>query len=304
MFGFEHKEQNLVKERENFMTFKLMTDSTADLDEVWAKDHDVEILGLHITLDGVVYETVGEKRLTSDVLLEHMKNGSKPTTSQINVGQFEEAFRRYAEAGEAVLYLAFSSVLSGTYQSAVMAREMVLEDFSEAVIEIVDTRAAAGGEGYLSILAEEARDKGQSLEETKEMVEDILPRLRTYFLVDDLYHLMRGGRLSKGSAIIGSLVNIKPLLWLEADGKLVPIAKVRGRKKGMKEMLAQASQDLAHDTVIVAYANDLASAQSLKESLLENPSINEVLIMPLGPVISTHVGPNTLAVFTIGEKAR
>lgn len=304
MFGFEHKKQNPVKERENFMTFKLMTDSTADLDEVWAKAHDVEILGLHITLDGVVYETVGEKRLTSDVLLEHMKNGSKPTTSQINVGQFEEAFRRYAEAGEAVLYLAFSSVLSGTYQSAVMAREMVLEDFSEAVIEIVDTRAAAGGEGYLSILAAEARDKGQSLQETKEMVEDILPRLRTYFLVDDLYHLMRGGRLSKGSAIIGSLVNIKPLLWLEADGKLVPIAKVRGRKKGMKEMLAQASQDLAHDTAIVAYANDLASAQSLKENLLENPSINEVLIMPLGPVITTHVGPNTLAVFTIGEKAR
>ena len=109
------------------MTFKLITDSTADLDENWAKDQDVEILGLHITLDGVVYETVGENRLTSDVLLERMKNGSKPTTSQINVGQFEEAFRRHAEAGDAVLYLAFSSVLSGTYQSAVMAREMILE---------------------------------------------------------------------------------------------------------------------------------------------------------------------------------
>lgn len=97
------------------MTFKLITDSTADLDESWAKDQDVEILGLHITLDGQVYETVGENRLTSDLLLERMKNGSKPTTSQINVGQFEEAFRRQAEAGEAVLYLAFSSVLSGTY---------------------------------------------------------------------------------------------------------------------------------------------------------------------------------------------
>ena len=215
------------------MTFKLITDSTADLDESWAKDQDVEILGLHITLDGQVYETVGEKRLTSDLLLERMKNGSKPTTSQINVGQFEEAFRRHAEAGEAVLYLAFSSVLSGTYQSAVMAREMILEEFPEAIIEIVDTLAAAGGEGYLSVLAVEARDQGQSLEETKAMIEDILPRLRTYFLVDDLYHLMRGGRLSKGSAIIGSLVNIKPLLWIEADGKLVPIAKVRGRKKGI-----------------------------------------------------------------------
>ena len=286
------------------MTFKLITDSTADLDESWAKDQDVEILGLHITLDGQVYETVGEKRLTSDLLLERMKNGSKPTTSQINVGQFKEAFRRHAEAGEAVLYLAFSSVLSGTYQSAVMAREMILEEFPEATIEIVDTLAAAGGEGYLSILAVEARDQGQSLEETKAMIEDILPRLRTYFLVDDLYHLMRGGRLSKGSAIIGSLVNIKPLLWIEADGKLVPIAKVRGRKKGMREMLQLASQDLAHSTAIVAYSTDLDGAQALKDSLLEDPTIDQVLIMPLGPVIATHVGPGTLAVFVIGNQAR
>lgn len=286
------------------MTFKLITDSTADLDESWAKDQDVEILGLHITLDGQVYETVGENRLTSDLLLERMKNGSKPTTSQINVGQFEEAFRRYAEAGEAVLYLAFSSVLSGTYQSAVMAREMILEEFPEATIEIVDTLAAAGGEGYLSILAVEARDQGKSLEETKAMIEDILPRLRTYFLVDDLYHLMRGGRLSKGSAIIGSLVNIKPLLWIEADGKLVPIAKVRGRKKGMREMLQLASQDLAHSTAIVAYSTDLDGAQALKDSLLESSAIDQVLIMPLGPVIATHVGPGTLAVFVIGKEAR
>ena len=286
------------------MTFKLITDSTADLDESWAKDQDVEILGLHITLDGQVYETVGENRLTSDLLLERMKNGSKPTTSQINVGQFKEAFRRHAEAGEAVLYLAFSSVLSGTYQSAVMAREMILEEFPEATIEIVDTLAAAGGEGYLSILAVEARDQGQSLEETKAMIEDILPRLRTYFLVDDLYHLMRGGRLSKGSAIIGSLVNIKPLLWIEADGKLVPIAKVRGRKKGMREMLQLASQDLAHSTAIVAYSTDLDGAQALKDSLLEDPTIDQVLIMPLGPVIATHVGPGTLAVFVIGNQAR
>ena len=185
-----------------------------------------------------------------------------------------------------------------------MAREMILEEFPEATIEIVDTLAAAGGEGYLSMLAVEARNQGQSLKETKAMIEDILPRLRTYFLVDDLYHLMRGGRLSKGSAIIGSLVNIKPLLWIEADGKLVPIAKVRGRKKGMREMLQLSSQDLDHSTAIVAYSTDLDGAQALKDSLLEEPAINQVLIMPLGPVIATHVGPGTLAVFVIGKEVR
>lgn len=286
------------------MTFKLLTDSTADLDENWATAHDVEILGLTIQLDGEIYETVGPNRLTSEKLLESMKNGGKPTTSQVNVGQFEESFRRHAQSGDAVLYLAFSSVLSGTYQSSMIARDLVLEEFPDATIEIVDTLAAAGGEGYLSVLAAAARDEGKTLEETKAMIIDILPRLRTYFLVDDLYHLMRGGRLSKTSAIMGSLANIKPLLWLDATGKLVPLAKIRGRKKALKEVVSQATKSIAHRTAVVAYANGLEGAESLKESLLEHDMIDEVLIMPLGPVISAHVGPGTLAVFTIGKDAR
>ena len=286
------------------MTFKLLTDSSADLDEIWATAHDVEILGLTIQLDGEIYETVGPNRLTSEKLLESMKNGGKPTTSQVNVGQFEESFRRHAQNGDAVLYLAFSSVLSGTYQSSMIARDLVLEEFPDATIEIVDTLAAAGGEGYLSVLAAAARDEGKTLEETKAMIIDILPRLRTYFLVDDLYHLMHGGRLSKTSAIMGSLANIKPLLWLDATGKLVPLAKIRGRKKALKEVVSQATKSIAHRTAVVAYANDLEGAEGLKESLLEHDMIDEVLIMPLGPVISAHVGPGTLAVFTIGKDAR
>lgn len=286
------------------MTFKLLTDSTADLDENWATAHDVEILGLTIQLDGEIYETVGPNRLTSEKLLESMKNGGKPTTSQVNVGQFEESFRRHAQNGDAVLYLAFSSVLSGTYQSSMIARDLVLEEFPDATIEIVDTLAAAGGEGYLSVLAAAARDEGKTLEETKAMIIDILPRLRTYFLVDDLYHLMHGGRLSKTSAIMGSLANIKPLLWLDATGKLVPLAKIRGRKKALKEVVSQATKSIAHRTAVVAYANGLEGAESLKESLLEHDMIDEILIMPLGPVISAHVGPGTLAVFTIGKDAR
>ena len=286
------------------MTFNILTDSTADLDEKWAQENKVELVGLTITLDDIAYETVGPNRLTSDRLLERMQEGSQPTTSQVNVGQFEEVFRRHAKNGDALLYIAFSSVLSGTYQSAVMARDMILDEYPEAVIEIVDTLAAAGGEGHLSILAAEARDQGKSLSETKAMIEAILPRLRTYFLVDDLYHLMRGGRLSKSSAIIGSLINIKPLLWLDASGKLVPLAKIRGRKKAIKEMVLQATQDIEHSTAIVAYANDIEAAENLKEQLLAVDDIEQVLIMPLGPVISTHVGPDTLAVFTIGKEVR
>ena len=286
------------------MTFNILTDSTADLDEKWAQENKVELVGLTITLDDIAYETVGPNRLTSDRLLECMQEGSQPTTSQVNVGQFEEVFRRHAKNGDALLYIAFSSVLSGTYQSAVIARDMILDEYPEAIIEIVDTLAAAGGEGYLSILAAAARDQGKSLSETKAMIEDILPRLRTYFLVDDLYHLMRGGRLSKSSAIIGSLINIKPLLWIDEEGKLAPIAKVRGRKKAMREMLSLIQEDIGHSTALVSYTDDLAGAEELKDQLLENPAISQVLIMPLGPVIAAHVGPNSLIGFVIGKENR
>ena len=286
------------------MTFSILTDSTADLQEDWAAAHQIDLIGLTINLDGISYETVGSDRLDSESLLEKMKQGAKPTTSQINVGEFEAYFRQQVQSNQPVLYIAFSSVLSGTYQSAMIARELVLEDFPEARIDIVDTLAAAGGEGFLVIKAAEAREAGKSLEETKQMILDLLPRLRTYFLVDDLNHLMRGGRLSKTSAIVGNIVNIKPLLWIDASGKLVPLAKVRGRKKGIKEMLKQATSDIQDPTAVVAYSNDEQSAQSLKEELLSNGEIQEVIILPLGPVISAHVGPDTLAVFVIGKDVR
>ncbi|HHH5069041.1 TPA: DegV family protein [Streptococcus pyogenes] len=286
------------------MTFTIMTDSTADLNQTWAEDHDIVLIGLTILCDGEVYETVGPNRISSDYLLKKMKAGSHPQTSQINVGEFEKVFREHAKNNKALLYLAFSSILSGTYQSALMARDLVREDYPDAVIEIVDTLAAAGGEGYLTILAAEARDSGKNLLETKDIVEAVIPRLRTYFLVDDLFHLMRGGRLSKGSAFLGSLASIKPLLWIDEEGKLVPIAKIRGRQKAIKEMVAQVEKDIADSTVIVSYTSDQGSAEKLREELLAHENISDVLMMPLGPVISAHVGPNTLAVFVIGQNSR
>lgn len=286
------------------MTFKLVTDSTADLQETWAKDNDVTVLGLTIRLEGVTYETVGDRRLTSETLLTAMKNGGQPTTSQINVGTFETYFRQEVQAGNDILYMAFSSVLSGTYQSAMMAREMVLEEYPEACIEIVDTLAAAGGEGFLVMLAAEKRDQGLPLDQVVAEMKAISPRLYSHFLIDDLYHLMRGGRLSKGSAIVGSLVNVKPLLWIDSQGNLAPLNKVRGRKKGIREMIEKSVQNLDYATVVVAHANDPEAAQKMEVALLDKASVDRVIQLPLGPVISAHVGPGTLAVFSVGKTPR
>ncbi|HEL2265852.1 TPA: DegV family protein [Streptococcus suis] len=286
------------------MTFTIVTDSTSDLPISWVQENDVTVLGLTINLDGVTYETVGEKRLTSGELLEKMATGGLPTTSQVNVGQFEEVFEAAAKEGKEVLYLAFSSALSGTYQSGIIARDMVLDNYPDAVITIVDTKAATIGEGYLVMKAVEARAAGKTLAETKAIVEDLVPRLRTYLLVDDLNHLVRGGRLSKAAALIGGLVNIKPLLALNAEGKLEAIAKIRGRKKGIKEMLNLTLDNLDHSTVMVAYTGDIETAEAVKETLLEDSHVTNVLLTELGPIIATHTGTGALAILSINKKER
>lgn len=286
------------------MTFKILTDSTADLPESWALKNDVQILGLTIQLDGTTYETVGDKKLTSEQLLSKMEAGSQPTTSQINVGQFEDIFRRYAEVGMPVLYIAFASVLSGTYQSAVMVQDMVLEDFPEAVIQIIDTKAASMGEGILVMKAVEAKAAGQSLEQVVALIKSLVPKVKTYFLVDDLNHLMRGGRISKTAALMGSLVNIKPVIAVKGDGRLDSVAKVRGKKKAQTEVVRMTLEDITDPRVVIAYAgaDSQEVAQVLKNQLLVSEQVNEVLILPLGPVISTHTGPGTLGLFSIAHE--
>lgn len=284
------------------MTFKILTDSTADLPESWTQEHDVQVLGLTIQLDGQTHETVGPDKLTSEQLLAKMESGSKPTTSQINVGQFEDVFRQYAQEGTAVLYVAFASALSGTYQSAVMAREMVLEDYPKAIITILDTKAASMGEGLLVMKAVEARAAGQSLEQTADLLQSLVPRVKTYFLVDDLNHLMRGGRISKAAALMGSLVNIKPIIAVTADGSLDSVTKVRGKKKAQAEVVRMTLDTISDPRVVVAYAGEKEVAENVKEQLLASGQVTEVLILPLGPVISTHTGPGTLGLFSIGSE--
>ncbi len=286
------------------MTFKILTDSTTDLSEKWAAEHDVTILGLTIQLDGVTYETVGENKLTSKTLLEKMKAGSQPTTSQINVGQFEDVFREYAKTGTPLLYVAFASLLSGTYQSAVMARDIVLEDYPQAVIEILESRAASMGEGLLVMKAVEARSEGKTLAETLDILMALRPKVQTYFLVDDLNHLVRGGRISKTAAMIGSLASIKPIIAVQADGSLKPIAKVRGKKKAQAECVRMLLENIADGRAVIAHADADQDAENLKEQLLADGRVKEVLIEPLGPVIATHVGPGTLALFGFAKNDR
>ena len=156
------------------------------------------------------------------------------------------------------------------------------------------------GEGLLVMKAVEARAAGQSLEQTADLLQSLVPRVKTYFLVDDLNHLMRGGRISKAAALMGSLVNIKPIIAVTADGSLDSVAKVRGKKKAQAEVVRMTLDTISDPRVVVAYAGEKEVAETVKEQLLASGQVTEVLILPLGPVISTHTGPGTLGLFSIG----
>lgn len=286
------------------MTFKIITDSTADLPEIWAQENDVTVMGLAIQLNDETFETVGPNRLSSDILLREMEKGVKPTTSQVNVGQFEAVFQEALDRGQDVLYLAFSSALSGTHQSAIMAREMILEENPQAAIHIIDTKAATIGEGYLVMKAVEARAAGKNIQETIDEIIQLAPYLHTYLIVDDLNHLVRGGRLSKVAAMLGGIISMKPLISIDSEGQLASIAKIRGRKKGIAEMVERTLSDLNDDTVLVAYTGDRQPAEELKKRLLQEEAVKTVIVEPLGPVIAAHTGNNVLAILSIGKSRR
>ena len=240
------------------MTYKIITDSTTDLSDAYMAAHDVVMLGLTVTLDETTYQTVGLDRLTSDVLLEKMAAGAKPVTSQINVGQFSETFKSVIHSGNDVLYLGFSSGLSGTYQSAEMAKQLVLDEIPSARITTVDTLAAASGEGYLVKEAVKLRDNGASLDEVVVAMQDLIQRLRSWVMADDLYHLARGGRISKTAATVGTLVNIKPIIDVDPEGQLRQVGKIRGKKKALKTLVTNTLTDFdpAYPHVMVGYSGE------------------------------------------------
>lgn len=288
------------------MTYKIITDSTTDLSDAYMAAHDVVMLGLTVTLDETTYQTVGLDSLTSDVLLEKMAAGAKPVTSQINVGQFSETFKSVIHSGNDVLYLGFSSGLSGTYQSAEMAKQLVLDEIPSARITTVDTLAAASGEGYLVKEAVKLRDNGASLDEVVVAMQDLIPRLRSWVMADDLYHLARGGRISKTAATVGTLVNIKPIIDVDPEGQLRQVGKIRGKKKALKTLVTNTLTDFdpAYPHVMVGYSGEPDVAEEVKAELLQSNLITEVTLTPLGPTIATHTGTGTIAIFSIGRTQR
>ncbi|GAB2026676.1 DegV family protein [Lactovum odontotermitis] len=289
------------------MTFQIMTDATADLPiEVIEKDQLVEF-DMSIVIDEKPFTTVGENRITSDQLLAEMVKGARAVTTAVGTGEAEEKFREYAEKGVEVLYLTFSSGLSGTFQSAVIARESVMEAIPTAKIAVVDSLAAASGEGYLLEEVVKWRDEGKTVEEIVELLKTLIPRVRSWFMVDDLHFLARGGRIPKAAAVFGTMANIKPVLDVDPTGHLRSVSKARGTKKALSTLIENTLtgiDDANYPRIIVSYSGQSDLAETAKEEFLKALPDITVDIRPLGPVISAHTGPGTVAIFSVAKTER
>lgn len=285
--------------------FIILTDSTTDLPEHIAQELKLHVMPLKFNLDGKEYMNYLDNReLDPTEFFEKLKNGAKPTTSQVNPEEYVETLTPILKSGQDVLILAFSSALSGTFNSARIAAEELRETFKDRKIMLLDTKAASLGEGLIVYLtAKESMDKKLSIEETYEFASKLAPTVAHWFTVDDISHLVRGGRVSKVAGFIATVANIKPILHVSDEGKLISRHKAIGRKRAVKGLFEEMQKTAkpGKQTVFISHANALEDANKLAEMIKEHFDVELLLINTLGPVIGAHAGHGTLALFFIGQ---
>ena len=285
--------------------YTIITDSCCDLNEqVIAKYSQLEILNLSYTIAGVT-STESLTGHAAKAYYDRLRAGEVGTTSQITPAGFLDVFRAHAARGEAMLCLVFSSALSGTYGSACVARDMLLEEQPDAQLEVVDTLSASAGQGMVVVDALERRDAGMSLAENAAWIRAHIQQYVHWFTVDDLHFLKRGGRCSPSAAFFGSMLNIKPVLHVDKEGKLIPMEKVRGRRQALKALAEKlgrhgASKD---QTIFISHGDCEADAQVLAGMLVDMYGCDpeKIVLSYVGPVIGSHSGPGTVALFFRAE---
>lgn len=276
---------------------RIFTDTGCDLPRAYYEQAEVTALPLTVEIDGKTYQDVYE--MDGPALYEAIKNGAQPRTSQISPDIFLTNFEEVAKSGEEAIYIAFSGELSGTYNTGTMIRDQLLETYPNMKLYTIDTRCASFGQGMVVKEAVRLRDEGKSIEEVVEGVQSYAKRMNHIFTVDDLNFLARGGRISKTSALLGGMLNIKPVLYVQ-DGKLVPLEKIRGQKKAIKYMadyLAEKGGDFSNKVIGICHSNDPELAQTVENILQERLSPKAIETVIIGSVIGSHVGLGTVGIF-------
>ncbi|ARK25559.1 fatty acid-binding protein DegV [Sporosarcina sp. P37] len=280
---------------------KIFADSACDLPLEFFKENDVELFPLSVLLDGKEYEDIVE--IHSNEVFDAIRQGQQPKTSQASPDKMMQTWNCLAASGEDGLYIAFSSELSGTYQTAVMTSDQVREENPSMNLAIINSHCASLGYGLLVKEAVRLRDEGLGVQEIEDKVRTMASHMEHLFTVEDLDYLAKGGRVSKASAFFGGLLNIKPLLHVE-EGKLVPIEKHRGRKKVLRrmiEMMEERGSNLQEQTIAISHGDDLKTAKEFEEMIQEVVKPKAIEIHQIGSVIGSHAGPGTIALFFLNQ---
>ena len=266
--------------------FVILTDSSADLGEEMVRKLDVQVVPLGFVLDGQAYHDYPDNRdMDPHAFYERLRKGDAATTNAVNTAQYTEALEPLLQAGRDVLVLAFSSGLSATYQSSVIAVEELRAKYPERKLYTVDTLCASLGQGLLVWYAAQLRERGRSIKEVQDWVEEHKLNLCHQFTVDDLYFLKRGGRVSAATALVGSMLHIKPILHVDSEGHLINIDKVRGRQASLKALVDRMEEtaiDPGSLTVFISHGDCLEDAQMVAEMVKKRFGVDEVYINYVG----------------------
>ena len=287
------------------MAFAIVTDTSANLPSALVREHGVTVIPFTYTFDGVELTSTDIAAFDGPTFYAAMRKGTAVTTSLISPERYASCFRPILEAGQDLLFVSMSSGISGSYQAAALAAEELREAFPERTIRLVDALGASLGEGLLVLEAVRCRAAGQDLYDTAGRLLSLRRRVCQVFTVDDLQYLRRGGRLSNMAAVVGTVLNIKPILKGNEEGKIVSTAKVRGRKKAIETLAARYETLVAEpetQTVGIAHADCAEDAETLAALLRKNKAPREILTVMYEPVTGSHVGPGTLALFFLGNE--
>lgn len=287
------------------MKYTIITDSCCDLNpQLAAQFEQLTIIPMTYSMNGETSQDTTDPEAIH-AYYDRLRNGDTSTTSQISPAEFYDVYSEHVKNGEKLLCVHFSSGLSGTYNSACIAREMVLENHPDAVIELVDTLSASAGEGLMVYDALVNRDAGMDIAENAKQLREHALEYAAWFTVDDLHFLKRGGRCSPSAAFFGSMLSIKPVLHVDNEGKLIARVKVRGRKQALKA-LAEKFGELGGDTqrmTFISHGDCEQDALMVRDMIVEMYGCDpdKVVISHIGPVIGSHSGPGTVAFFFHGK---
>ncbi|SHI98200.1 DegV family protein [Parasporobacterium paucivorans] len=284
--------------------FVITTDSTADLPASFLEEYGVKIVPLYYSMDDIIYG--GEFQMSEKEFFDKMRSGSAATTMAANPDAAEAVLRAHLEEGMDILHISFSSALSSSYNSEVIAAKALIEEFPERKILVIDTLCASLGEGLVVCKAVKMQKDGKTMEEIAEWIENEKLHVCHLFTVDDLKYLARGGRISKTAALIGSLASVKPILHVDNEGKLVPLENVRGRKKAIAKLVDNMESAIKgyedqNDTVAISHGDCPDEADLLASLVRERFGDREFIINCISPTVGAHSGPGTLALFFMGS---